>query len=63
MFSNRYLGNDKPVKIEFGNESCILDHWIKGLPLKVITHGWLASDENFTGVFVIKTGTFVLRKL
>lgn len=57
---NRDLGNGKPIKIEFGNESVIANHWIKDLPLKVITHGWLASDENCRGVFVIKTGTYAL---
>lgn len=56
MFQYRCLGNDEPIQIEFGNELRILKHWIKGLPLKVITHGWLASDNNNTGVFAIKTG-------
>lgn len=54
--SNRRLGNNRSIKIEFGNESSIVDYWIDGLPLKVITHGWLASQINFTGVFCIKTG-------
>ncbi|XP_060851333.1 lipase member H-B-like [Rhopalosiphum padi] len=55
LYSNSELGNDMPIDIEFGDESKVLDYWIDGLPLKVITHGWLASDENFTGVFCIKT--------
>jgi len=50
-----------PIDIEFGDESKVLDYWIDGLPLKVITHGWLASDENFTGVFCIKTGTLYVK--
>uniref|UniRef100_A0A2S2QF13 Lipase member H-B n=1 Tax=Sipha flava TaxID=143950 RepID=A0A2S2QF13_9HEMI len=55
LYWNSDLGNDKPIQITFGNESSILKYWIKDLPLKVITHGWLASDNNSTGVFVIKT--------
>ncbi|XP_022166001.1 lipase member H-B-like [Myzus persicae] len=55
LYWNYILGNDKPIEIEFGNESSVLDYWIDDLPLKVITHGWLASDDNCTGVFVIKT--------
>lgn len=58
--SNRDLGNDNPIELEFGNESVIANYWIENLPLKVITHGWLASDENCSGVFAIKTGTCVL---
>lgn len=56
MYSNRYLGNDKPIKIKYNNVTRIQKYWSKGLPLKIITHGWLASDKNFTGVFDIKTG-------
>ncbi|CAI6348331.1 unnamed protein product [Macrosiphum euphorbiae] len=55
LYWNSILGNDKPIEIEFGNESSVLDYWIDDFPLKVITHGWLASDDNFTGVFTIKT--------
>jgi len=58
FFFNRYLGNEKPIKIEFDNESIILDYWIDESPLKFITHGWLASDDNSRGVFEIKTGRF-----
>lgn len=58
LFELRYLGNDKPKEIKIGNESSVLEYWIDGLPLKVITHGWLQSDENFDGVFAIKTGTW-----
>lgn len=53
---NRELGNSKPIIVEFDNEKQILNYWIRGKPLKVITHGWLGSDENDTGVFTIKTG-------
>lgn len=56
VYPNRYLGNDKPIKMKFGNLTCIQQYWSKKLPLKIITHGWLASDKNFTGVFDIKTG-------
>ncbi|CAI6349237.1 unnamed protein product [Macrosiphum euphorbiae] len=49
----RYLGNDKQIPIEWGNETSILDYWIQDLPLKVTTHGWLSSGENYTGVFTI----------
>jgi len=55
LYWNSYLGNDKPIKIEFDNESNILDYWIDDSPLKLITHGWLASDDNSRGVFEIKT--------
>lgn len=61
MFSNRHLGIDKPVEIKFGNESYILDHWIKGLPLKVITHGFLDCIENFNGIFPINN-RYAIRK-
>lgn len=56
MYSYRYLGNEKPIKIKFNNATNIQKYWFEDLPLKIITHGWLASDENFTGVFDIKTG-------
>ncbi|KAL5239621.1 hypothetical protein ACI65C_007031 [Semiaphis heraclei] len=55
LYWNPVLGNNKSIKIEFGDESKVLDYWIDDYPLKVITHGWLASDDNFTGVFIIKT--------
>ncbi|KAL4097871.1 hypothetical protein QTP88_022574 [Uroleucon formosanum] len=55
IYWNSFLGNDKPIEIEFGKESSVLDYWIDDYPLKVITHGWLASDDNYTGVFTIKT--------
>ena len=58
LFKFRYLENYQPKKIEFGNESSVLDYWLDGLPLKVITHGWLSSDENVDGVFSIKTSTW-----
>jgi len=61
MLTYSILGNDKPIKIEFGNESSVLDYWIDDFPLKVITHGWLASDNNSTGVFTIKTGTLYVK--
>lgn len=54
--SARDLGNDKPITIEFGNEKQMINHWISGKPLKVITHGWRGSDEDDKGVFAIKTG-------
>lgn len=50
------LGNNHPVIIEFNNEKQIIDYWLHGKPLKVITHGWLGSDEDDKGVFAIKTG-------
>lgn len=62
MFVNSELGNQSPIKIDFGNESAILNYWIDGLPLKLITHGWRASDFNDSGVFTIKTGTSKLGK-
>ncbi|KAL4121368.1 hypothetical protein QTP88_013894 [Uroleucon formosanum] len=55
VYWNSDLGNNKPIIIEFGNEKQIINHWIRGKPLKVITHGWLGSDENDKGVFSIKT--------
>ncbi|XP_025199738.1 lipase member H-B-like [Melanaphis sacchari] len=55
FYWNSNLGNDKPIDIAFDKVSSVLDYWIDGLPLKVITHGWLASDDDFTGVFCIKT--------
>ncbi|XP_015369895.1 PREDICTED: lipase member H-B-like [Diuraphis noxia] len=55
LYCNSILGNNKSIEIKFGNESSVLDYWIDDYPLKVITHGWLASDNNFTGVFIIKT--------
>lgn len=42
--------------IEFGNEKEMIGNWSRGLPLKVVTHGWLGSDENDKGVFAVKTG-------
>lgn len=56
IFLNRDLGNDRRIPIGCGNETSILEHWIQDLPLKVITHGWLSSDYNYTGVFTINTG-------
>lgn len=55
---NSNLGNDKPVEINFGDESSILEYWDNDLPLKVITHGW--SDDKNSGVFNIKTGTLFI---
>lgn len=55
-FLNRYLGKDTQIPIEFGNETNILEYWIQDLPLKVTTHGWLSSGNNYTGVFTINTG-------
>jgi len=52
----RDLGNNKSIFFEFGNEKQIINHWIRGQPLKVITHGWRGSDEDDRGVFSIKTG-------
>ncbi|KAE9538554.1 hypothetical protein AGLY_005653 [Aphis glycines] len=54
-YSNSYLGNDTWIPIESGNERSILDYWIHGLPLILTTHGWLSSDKNFNGVFIINT--------
>uniref|UniRef100_A0A2H8TZ83 Pancreatic triacylglycerol lipase n=1 Tax=Melanaphis sacchari TaxID=742174 RepID=A0A2H8TZ83_9HEMI len=54
FYSNSNLGNSKKIPIGCGNESSILDYWIKDLPLKVITHGWLSSDKNNDGVFIIR---------
>lgn len=56
MLSVRILGNDKPIVIEFGNEKQMINNWLLGRPLKVITHGWLSSDDDESGVFSIKTG-------
>lgn len=50
------MGNSEPVIIEFGNEKQMINNWIPGKSLKVITHGWLGSDEDDAGVFAIKTG-------
>lgn len=59
MFLKRHLGNNKSHKIQFDNVSSILDYgWIKGTPLKVITHGWRASDKGDQGVFFIKSGMY-----
>jgi len=52
----RDLGNNKSISIEFGNEKQIIEYWIRGKPLIVITHGWRGSDEDDKGVFAIKTG-------
>jgi len=52
----RDLGNEKPIAIEFGDEKLMIHNWLPGKPLKVITHGWLGSDLNDSGVFAIKTG-------
>lgn len=59
---NRNLGNDKPIEIKFHEESSILEYWIKGLPLKLITHGWLGSLKNPNGVISIKTGMLKKQK-
>jgi len=56
IFLNRDLGNDKQIPIEYGNETSILEYWIQDLPLKVTTHGWLSSGENYSGVFTINDG-------
>lgn len=56
IYPNSILGNDRPIEIEFGKEFSVLDYWIDGFPLKAITHGWLSSDDNCSGVFTIKTG-------
>lgn len=50
------MGDSEPVIIELGNEKKILNNWIPGKPLKVITHGWFGSDKAGTAVFAIKTG-------
>lgn len=55
----RELGNSQPIPIELGNEKQMINNWMRGLPLKVITHGWLGSDEDDKGVFAIKTGNFL----
>lgn len=52
----RDLGNDKPITIEFGNEKQMINYWVSGKPLKVITHGWRGSDDDDQGVFAIKAG-------
>lgn len=54
----RDLGNDHPISVGLNDENVITKYWIEGLPLKVITHGWLSSDSNSSGVFVIKTGIY-----
>lgn len=33
-----------------------MDKWKKALPLKVITHGWMATDDDTDGVFKIRKG-------
>ncbi|CAI6348190.1 unnamed protein product [Macrosiphum euphorbiae] len=55
LYWNSDLGNNKSMIFEFGNEKQIINHWIRGQPLKVITHGWRGSDEDDRGVFSIKT--------
>lgn len=52
----RDLGNNKSILIELGNEKQMIEYWIRGQPLIVITHGWRGSDEDDKGVFAIKTG-------
>lgn len=56
MLAGRDLGNNNPVIIEFGNEKQMINNWQRGKPLKVITHGWLGSDTDDSGVFAIKSG-------
>lgn len=34
----------------------MIKYWMMGKPLKVITHGWLGSNEDDKGVFAIKSG-------
>ncbi|XP_060842170.1 lipase member H-B-like [Rhopalosiphum padi] len=55
VFWNSDLGNNKSIIFEFGNEKQIIEYWIRGKPLIVITHGWRGSDEDDKGVFAIKT--------
>jgi len=54
---NRFLGREKYIQIKFGNESSILEHWIKDSPLKVTTHGWNTAMKNNTeGMFEVNYG-------
>ncbi|XP_050520697.1 lipoprotein lipase-like isoform X3 [Daktulosphaira vitifoliae] len=53
---NYELGNNYPIPFEYGKEQDLIKYWIPKQPLKIITHGWLATSENSTGVFAIKTG-------
>ncbi|XP_050520695.1 lipase member H-B-like isoform X1 [Daktulosphaira vitifoliae] len=52
---NYELGNNYPIPFEYGKEQDLIKYWIPKQPLKIITHGWLATSENSTGVFAIKT--------
>lgn len=56
IFIDRKLGNSNSVEIKLNNEKQIINYWLQGRPLKLITHGWLGSDNNGNGVFSIKTG-------
>ncbi|XP_025208457.1 pancreatic triacylglycerol lipase-like [Melanaphis sacchari] len=48
FYLNSVLGRDNTIKIDFNNVSAINEHWMKGLPLKVTTHGWKGSEQKST---------------
>ncbi|XP_050441948.1 lipase member H-like isoform X2 [Adelges cooleyi] len=52
---NHLLGNEHPIVFTIDQEKDLLNYWIPGQGLKVVTHGWLATSENSTGVFTVKT--------
>lgn len=56
MFLNSKRGNSQPIPIRPNDEKLVDLFWIKDLPLKLITHGWLVSGESDKGVFAIKSG-------
>lgn len=43
---NRNLGKDNIIEIKYGDEQSIMQHWIKGAPLKLTTHGWDTSVDS-----------------
>lgn len=56
MFLNSKRGDSQPIPIRHNDEKVVDLFWIKNLPLKLITHGWLTSHESDKEVLAIKSG-------
>lgn len=55
--TTRKLGNYKSIKIDLHDLNKMIKNWLPQKPLKVITHGWLASENNeLGGVIDIRKG-------
>ncbi|VVC44526.1 Hypothetical protein CINCED_3A001355 [Cinara cedri] len=62
IYWNTKLGRNTSINIEFGDEKKLVDYWIRGSPLKMITHGFIrsANDVEVTSIksSYIDTGSY-----